>query len=163
MKIEELSDKIKGCLTGGAIGDALGYPVEFTMSYDGIVANYGEGGIEEYELSYGEALISDDTQMTLYTAEAIIEAKNTCVDIVPEVCKAYLLWFGAQTGKKIKTVYNSELTKIAKFNQRRAPGNTCLSALQAIYSGREPLNNSKGCGGIMRVAPVGIYGAVRNH
>ena len=162
MEESRFLDKVKGCLTGGAIGDALGYPVEFIMSYDGIVANYGEGGIEEYELSCGEALISDDTQMTLYTAEAIIEAKNTAVDIVPEVCKAYLLWFGGQTGKKIKTGYNSELAKITAFNQRRAPGTTCLSALQAIYSGREPMNNSKGCGGIMRVAPIGIYGAVKN-
>jgi ADP-ribosylglycohydrolase len=60
-------DKIFGCLIGGAIGDALGYPVEFN-SYSQIQNKYGETGIEEYELTNGKAIISDDTQMTLFTA-----------------------------------------------------------------------------------------------
>ena len=32
-------------------------------------------------------------------------------------------------------------------------------SLFSIYSGKEPVNSSKGCGGVMRVAPIGIYGA----
>ena len=38
------------------------------------------------------------------------------------------------------------------------PGNTCLSALRGEEMGelQRPLNNSKGCGGVMRVAPVGL-------
>ncbi len=41
---------------------------------------------------------------------------------------------------------------------RRAPGGTCLSGL-AFYrdTGKLPENNSKGCGTVMRVAPVGIW------
>jgi ADP-ribosyl-[dinitrogen reductase] hydrolase len=40
----------------------------------------------------------------------------------------------------------------------RSPGNTCLSALKAFKAGGEkrPANNSKGCGGVMRVAPIGL-------
>lgn len=37
-------DKIRGSLLGGAIGDALGYPVEF-MSYSQIKSKFGENGI----------------------------------------------------------------------------------------------------------------------
>lgn len=60
-----------GCLLGGAIGDALGYPVEF-MSAASIIKKYGKNGIQEYELVNGKALISDDTQMTLFTANGLL-------------------------------------------------------------------------------------------
>ena len=39
-----LQDRIRGSLIGGAIGDALGYPVEF-MSRKAILRKYGDGGI----------------------------------------------------------------------------------------------------------------------
>ena len=39
----------RGCMTGGAAGDALGYAVEFTL-YDEIISKYGSPGITEYEL-----------------------------------------------------------------------------------------------------------------
>ena len=70
---EKNLDKIRGALIGGAIGDALGYPVEF-MTLDRITGKYGELGITAYELdrTSGKALISDDTQMTLFTANGIL-------------------------------------------------------------------------------------------
>ena len=36
---------------------------------------------------------------------------------------------------------------------------TCMSALsqEKLGSIEEPINNSKGCGGVMRVAPIGLY------
>lgn len=40
-----LQDKIRGSLIGGAIGDALGYPVEFIYSFEGIQARYAKGGL----------------------------------------------------------------------------------------------------------------------
>ena len=69
MNTTTIQDRIRGSLVGGAVGDALGYPVEF-MSYAGIVRKYGDNGIVRYELDMnsGKALISDDTQMTLFTA-----------------------------------------------------------------------------------------------
>ena len=57
-------DKIRGCLLGGAAGDALGYPVEF-LSARGMKVRYGEEGITEYSLRQGIAVISDDTQMSM--------------------------------------------------------------------------------------------------
>ena len=49
-----------------------------------------------------------------------------------------------------------------ELNHRRAPGNTCMSSLDDIYRGKDPMNNSKGCGGVMRVAPIPLYAAVQN-
>lgn len=166
MASEKLQDKCRGALVGGAVGDALGYPVEFVYSFEQIAAKYGEDGITKYDLSYpwiekrnGKALFSDDTQMTLYTAEGLLEALKTGSEIVSTICNAYLTWFGHQTGKDVRIAYDSQLAKIDELNQNRAPGNTCISALQSIYGGKEPENYSKGCGGVMRVAPIGIYGA----
>lgn len=166
MQTNNLQNKCRGSLIGGAIGDALGYPVEFVNSFEEIKAKYGEEGITAYDTSYtwldekfDKALFSDDTQMTLYTAEGLLEAERSGRPIVDTICNAYLAWFGRQAGKKVKISYDSELSKIDELNQRRAPGNTCLSALLSIYNGKDPMNSSKGCGGIMRVAPIGLYGA----
>lgn len=168
MQTINLQNKCRGSLIGGAIGDALGYPVEFMNSFRKIQAEYGERGITEYDMSYPwlddslrhyKALFSDDTQMTLYTAEGLLEAKRSGKPIVPTICNAYLVWYGHQVSKKVRISYDSELSKIDELNQRRAPGNTCLSALLSIYNGKDPMNSSKGCGGIMRVAPIGSYGA----
>lgn len=166
MQTNNLQDKCRGSLVGGAIGDALGYPVEFVNSFEEIKAKYGDNGIVEYDMSYpcldeklDKALFSDDTQMTLYTAEGLLEAERSGRSIVPTICNAYLAWFGHQVGKKVKISYDSKLSRIKELNQRRAPGNTCLSALLSIYNGKDPMNSSKGCGGIMRVAPIGLYGA----
>lgn len=64
-------DKYRGCLIGGAAGDALGYAVEF-LDDAAIFSKYGENGITEYSLVNGVAEISDDTQMTLFTANALL-------------------------------------------------------------------------------------------
>lgn len=80
-----LQDRIRGSLIGGAIGDALGYPVEFIYSFEEIQARYGERGITrldtrqhwlEEEGQTGTAVVSDDTQMTLFTANGILNAKQ---------------------------------------------------------------------------------------
>lgn len=169
MAKEQLQDKCRGSLVGGAVGDAFGYPVEFVYSFEEIRAKYGEEGVTEYNKSYPwldehhlrhyKALFSDDTQMTLYTAEGLIEYSKRGTPLMPTICNAYIAWYGPQIGKKVRISYDSKLAKIEELNQRRAPGNTCLTALNDIYKGHEPHNASKGCGGIMRIAPIGIFGA----
>ena len=53
----------------------------------------------------------------------------------------------------------SWLDDIPELFSRRAPGNTCMSVLAAGKGGsvENPINNSKGCGGVMRVAPIGLH------
>jgi ADP-ribosylglycohydrolase len=45
-------DRIRGSLIGGAIGDALGYPVEFVRSYEKIQEKFGPNGITRYDTSH---------------------------------------------------------------------------------------------------------------
>ncbi|MBK3580794.1 ADP-ribosylglycohydrolase family protein [Streptomyces sp. MBT65] len=68
--------RVRGCLLGGAVGDALGYPIEFT-SLDRIRETRGPRGVTGYVPGPHGALglISDDTQMTLFTVEALIQAQ----------------------------------------------------------------------------------------
>ena len=59
-------DRIRGCMFGGATGDALGYPVEF-LGIDSIHDKYGPSGITSYVKDPVSrlALVSDDTQTFL--------------------------------------------------------------------------------------------------
>ncbi|MCZ0985845.1 ADP-ribosylglycohydrolase family protein [Streptomyces diastatochromogenes] len=68
--------RVRGCLLGGAVGDALGYPVEFA-SLDRIRSLHGERGVTGL-VPGGHGMvgrISDDTQMTLFTVEALVQAQ----------------------------------------------------------------------------------------
>ncbi len=154
-----VNDKIRGCLMAGAAGDALGYEVEF-MSRKAILSHYGEEGITKFALDCnGKALISDDTQMTLFTANGLLNCQR--LGVVPKyaIVRAYLDWYDSQIHKKSKKS-SCWISYIDALHSLRAPGNTCMSALDVIYNGREPFNNSKGCGGIMRVSPIALYAAV---
>src|SRR5690606_25084851 len=65
-------DRFLGCLLGGAVGDALGAPVEFMRRAE-ILRRFGPDGITGYAPAYGGlGKITDDTQMTLFTAEGLI-------------------------------------------------------------------------------------------
>lgn len=68
-------DRYRSCLLGGAAGDALGYPVEF-HSRAAILSTYGTQDITDYSLTNGIAQISDDTQMTLFAANALFFARR---------------------------------------------------------------------------------------
>lgn len=176
-KREKYLDKIRGSLFGGAIGDALGYPVEFLRDYQ-IFQKYGDNGITEYSLTNGIAQISDDTQMALFTANGILFGDTRLAmrgiggDPSGYVPMSYQDWLITQTkaykdGKETKRYGSgcgiSWLLDVPELYARRAPGNTCLSALAMRKNMQDhnflknPINNSKGCGGIMRIAPLAIH------
>lgn len=160
-------DHFTGCILGGAVGDALGAPVEF-MSLAQIRTRFGPDGVAGYSPAYGRdgGAITDDTQMTLFTAEGLIRADNRWRD--RGICNpamvlhhSYLRWLGTQEklpANVAAKIGESRLLRVPGFRACRAPGNTCLSALRSgnVGSPEEPVNNSKGCGGVMRVAPVGL-------
>lgn len=172
-KTEVYLDKVRGSLFGGAVGDALGYPVEF-FGEEEIFSRYGGNGIREYELdsASGKALISDDTQMTLFTANGILAADTRAsmrgIGGIPHnyITMSYLDWLRTQEmtfeeSRKQPRGHTQEciswLADVPELYSRRAPGHTCLSALAARRKFGDILqNNSKGCGGIMRVAPLAL-------
>ena len=148
-------DRIIGCLMGGAIGDALGYQCEFTR------------GIKEREYTtfsddYG--IFSDDTQMMLFTANALLW-RNTHGTLngeapTPTECirRAYRDWYHTQNESSPDDQNISWIDKIPAMNHNRAPGFTCIEALSRDEQGsiQKPINQSKGCGATMRVAPIGL-------
>jgi len=173
----ELLAKYRGCLLGGAIGDALGYPVEF-MSYEEIVEQYGKNGITKLELTKKRyenkdiALVSDDTQMTMFTAEGLLQADSSFIksdnDYLEYVALGYQHWYETQMASPTRCSANynldlkqqsSWLLKVKELYSRRAPGNTCMRSIAKGCNGSidKPINDSKGCGGVMRIAPVGLY------
>ena len=153
----EIKNRIKGSLLGGAVGDALGYQIEFKRNIkDKEITRFKDKGI-----------ISDDTQMTLFTANALIwrETRESMRGIsmlpVDAIYLGYKDWLDTQFNiKDEKSI--SWIKEIPELNIPRAPGNTCISALSSGKKGtiEDPINDSKGCGTVMRVAPIGLY--IRN-
>lgn len=77
-------DRLVGSILGGAIGDALGAPIEFD-SLDRIRRRHGPAGLTDYAPAYGRiGAITDDTQMTLFTADGLLLAKSTDADDIVE-------------------------------------------------------------------------------
>ncbi len=153
-------DKFYGCLIGGAAGDALGYEVEFDTERN-IRTRYGPRGIHEYALTNGKAVISDDTQMTFFTANGLLlAAAQDNPDYEACISLAYQEWYRTQTEPYAVDMESPcWLMQVKELFRRRAPGNTCLTYCKSGAKGRvsHPVNKSCGCGGVMRTAPIGLF------
>lgn len=147
-------ERIRGCFLAGAAGDALGYQVEFD-SLSSILQRHGEHGVRTMT-----PYISDDTQMTLFTAEGMLMGLKHDVPMPLCVYHGYMDWYSTQNAWEKGGAFaeESELLREKRLFRREAPGNTCLSALRSGRMGvvEEPINDSKGCGGVMRTAPCGM-------
>jgi ADP-ribosyl-[dinitrogen reductase] hydrolase len=159
---EEYVERVLGCLFGGAVGDVLGYEVEFDK-LSTIRTKFGHSGIREPVPHGGNFVVSDDTQMTLFTAEGLLRAVQSdgaldVVRIAEEIRAAYLDWLLTQGSTWGAWKPRGTLHRSGPLRHRRAPGMTCLSALEAGGKGTIDflINDSKGCGGVMRTAPIGL-------
>jgi ADP-ribosylglycohydrolase len=155
-------DHVLGCLLGGAIGDAFGYEVEFDR-WQNIKAKFGADGITHPVAHDGKVVVSDDTQMTLFTLEGMTQsraalARQDVPAMVDAIRLAYLDWLHTQGDGDRRWKVVGRIANDSRLWQRRAPGTTCIGALRAGGRGspEKPLNDSKGCGGVMRVAPLGL-------
>lgn len=196
-------DKYRGCLLGGAAGDALGYAIEFDRE-EAIAARYGSHGIRDYQLDErGLAPFSDDTQMTLYTANSLLcslaalsaqasggaqasssapvssdthaaggtQASGGAPAPTPaplpspvaltayapaQMAQFYVEWMYTQVSPYPLAEPKAWISSLPELFASRAPGVTCMNACEAMANGAKAVNNSKGCGGIMRMAPVGL-------
>jgi ADP-ribosylglycohydrolase len=162
----DIRSRFQGCLVAGAIGDALCAAVEF-MSLSAIQTKYGPAGIQEFDVAYGKrGAITDDTQMTLFTAEGLLRGhiRGTARGILhwgSMLGGAYQRWLLTQgetpPDSESRPPTDGRLFSLQSLHHRRAPGTTCLQALRSTPRGTPANNQSKGCGGVMRVAPVGLY------
>ena len=136
-----------GSMIGGAYGDMLGSAVEW-LKLPEIREKYGPHGIAvptPFHI-WPEPVITDDTQMAMSTARGLLDWRSSGAardrSLMTAVYQQYLAW--------LKTQDDPQLA--------RGPGSTCLAALRSGRMGTilRPLNEGAGCGGIMRVHPVGI-------
>lgn len=162
------TDRIRLCeasLLGGALGDSLGGEIKFCNLAE-IRSRWPQGPRELPSHRGVRGAITDDTQMTLFTAEGLIRAhvRQTLRGIASAegvVHHALLRWLvtqGETVNREIGEIDRSSgLIADKRLAHQRAPGLTCLSALRAARRFGEPArNDSKGCGAIMRVAPVAL-------
>lgn len=142
--IDPLRARFEGCLLGLAVGDALGWPTEF-LSVAEIRARYGPAGVTDLVPTerHPAGTYTDDTQMSIAVAEALLEAGGGPLDKLMEVMAArFVAWHRAP-------------------DNDRAPGQSCSAGCERLARGvpwREAgVPDSKGCGTAMRSAPIGLY------
>ena len=122
---------------GLAIADALGAPTEF-LSLDEIVNRFGPAGPAE-----PSEHVTDDTQMALAVAEALLESEKPFAPLSLErsLREHFIAWSTSP-------------------DNTRAPGATSMQACDRLADGEDWIDatvlTSKGCGANMRVAPVGL-------
>ena len=132
MKADDFQKKFSGVIFGTAVGDALGYPVEFQ-----------KGGPPVTGLRNG-GLVSDDTQMMVATLEGLMRA-GTWNDVI----------------RAGEAVANSYVEWASSPKNNRAPGNACMAGCRALAAGvpweRAGVNGAGGCGTAMRSMAYGIW------
>lgn len=161
-------DRFRGCLCGAAAGDALGYPVKFLEDSE-IFRHFGENGITEYAKNPdGVAEVSANTQAALFTANALLAAstarKTTGEKSKPYrqyLIECYRDWFRAQEKDDGQPSEGdcAWLCGVPEMNRRRAPSEVSVGVLagERFGSVRNPVNDSRECGGLLRAAPVGLF------
>ncbi|MFC3962168.1 ADP-ribosylglycohydrolase family protein [Nocardia jiangsuensis] len=165
--MEILRDRVRGSLLGGAAGDALGAPIEFwdLRTIRGRLGVAGASGFLTPSALPQE--VTDDTQMTLFSAEGLLRWRPG-TDPAPSLRRAYLRWLQTQRRSAPGPETDGWLAAQQFLYAVRAPGNACLSGLDRQRRellpphrvGRNgPVNpDSKGCGTVMRSAPFGLAG-----
>ncbi len=145
-----------GSIVGLAVGDALGYPAEFRKRAQ-ILQEIGPEGISEFITlqdprftrpfffgpDHPPGTYTDDTQMTVAVAEALLHAGACDLDaLMPVMATRFVEW-----------------SRSVKNN--RAPGATCMEGCDHLANGvvwrQAGVADSKGCGSAMRVAPIGLF------
>ncbi len=135
MKNINYLDKFKGTLFGVAIGDTLGQP------FEGWLRERITSRVHNFEnfLKTNKNIFktyTDDTQLTLHTARALIEGSGFDFDYL---IKEYVNWLD---------------------DPPIGPGYGCLSSIQKLKYGiswQQAASNSGGNGTVMRVAPIGLF------
>lgn len=141
--IGEIKDRIAGCLWGQAIGDALGLGTEF-MSSDEVKQNYPDGLSKYSQIGAESGRWTDDTDMMLCIARAIISDKSikpeTIVHNFKEWYKTSPIDIGVTTARILSLYeYEDSPYEVAQMMWERLG------------------KNDAGNGGVMRTSVVGLW------
>jgi ADP-ribosylglycohydrolase len=137
-------DRYAGCLVGAALGDSLGRLTEF-IEHESILHHFGPDGITQPP---PEALYTDDTQLTMATARALISAGDQVLPrLMDVVCDQYLAWLNRQDVPA----------------NRRAPGVAIMDSLGRLKKGMPYTASGDGAANDSIVATRSIPIALRYH
>lgn len=140
---ELLRDLFRGCLVWGAVGDAMGRPVE-SADAELVRNRYGPDGPHEYTPWHGwhsgpRGTITDDTQLTMVVAESLVAGA------------------GAYDGDDFAR-------RLVEWLPRgRGVGKATRKAIERLTDGvpwTESGEDSAGNGAAMRAAPIGLVHAL---
>jgi ADP-ribosylglycohydrolase len=172
-----LPERVLGCFLGGALGDALGSDLEYD-TVDQILAKVGPTGPTALREAYGvHGAITDDTQLTMFTAEGLVRGRIAVRmlgndDPIPEVQFAYQRWWYSQgvDWSSAAGVFLGDhaepdgwLIRVPGLFSTRSPDQTVARALADFGAGgaagsvTNRINDSQGCGGVLRAAPFGLW------
>ena len=134
MKLDYL-DKFSGTLLGVSIGDTLGHPFE-GMLRERIYSYFND--FKEFIINKKKIFgtYTDDTQLTLHTAEALIQGSGFNTN---NFVREYVKWLE---------------------DPPIGPGFGCISSIQKLKYGiswEKAASNSGGNGTAMRVSPIGLF------
>ncbi|NVM45203.1 MAG: ADP-ribosylglycohydrolase family protein [Candidatus Lokiarchaeota archaeon] len=134
MKIDYL-DKFSGTLIGVSIGDTLGHPFE-GMIRERIYSHFKDFKEFMKENKKLFRTYTDDTQLTLHTAEALIQGSGFNEN---NFIREYVSWLD---------------------DPPIGPGFGCISSIRKLKYGiswKKAASNSGGNGTAMRVSPIGLF------
>jgi ADP-ribosylglycohydrolase len=167
MKQKDLT-RFRGCMLGGAAGDALSVPVR-TLGQNEIREKYGESGIQKYELVNREAPISAVTQLTMFTAEGLMHGaalrsmrreSNLTEGLEYFIYDSYLHWLSGQDGgcETKKSDRENWLSEYEELKADRGCDGVTLGVLKSGVMGsiEKPANDENGNSALLRVAPIGL-------
>jgi len=145
MQRDELRDKFVGCVVGAAIGDALGMPNEDVPArkaqtyYAGPIRDFLSPHQETPCRNLREAQYTDDTQLMLALAQALVEGEGF---EPPRFVDKLIAWY------KIES------------HEKRYRGKTTIAAVEKLMKGAKWEQSGidhAGCGGATRAVPVGLF------
>lgn len=159
---------LEGALWGLALGDALGYPVE-KLGREQILAAQGvdsPAGLVG-SLGAGELLVSDDTQLTLYTLDGLTEVlewnnDGQAADELACIWLAYLRWYrglGRPEPAHAPFSLARPLDSYPAAVTERGPGRATLAALatgEMQFMAKNVNPEALGTGALVRSAPFGF-------
>ena len=166
-KQNKSTDKVSGCLVGGALGDACGAPTEFIGSLEEIKKKYPSAGItgigslkdSDFNTDKNDERVvpyTDDTGMTLPLFKVLLEEQKK----------------GSDLNTTMAALARSLVTDMEDAHgwskPTRAPGNACMKGVKKLKNKIEQKQTSDpewwavgeskagGCGSVMRAHPCGI-------
>lgn len=163
----DAAERVRGAVLAGAVGGAIGSQVE-SKTLAEIRSQFGEngvGGMSALEEPAGS--IGDDTQLTIFTLEALVRGfqqwadEARCPRIDAALC-AYWRWLHTQgeapKGIPTEAYLDGWLVHEPVLTVRRSPSFWCLTALSSGRKGTpaSPINHSSRVGPLGRVGVLGL-------